>query len=74
MRKLDNVVCEDERMFVMFDECSCECMHTGCDVVVVCLFCSTMIPGNNVGPEGAKALAPALGQLRQLARLYMRGE
>ena len=46
------------------------CMHAGCDVV-----CFTMLmPGNNIGPEGAKALAPSLQHLKQLTTLYLGGE
>ena len=46
------------------------CMHAGCDVV-----CLTMlIPDNNLGPEGAKALAPSLAQLKQLTKLGLSGE
>ena len=42
---------------------------------VVTLFCFTMmISGNNIGSEGAKALAPSLGRLTQLTHLYLRGE
>ena len=33
-----------------------------------------MIPGNNIGAEGAKALAPALGHLTQLTMLFLDGE
>ena len=33
-----------------------------------------MIPGNNIGAEGVKALAPALGHLTQLKKLHVFGE
>ena len=33
-----------------------------------------MIPGNDIGAEGAKALAPALGHLTQLKELNLSGE
>ena len=36
--------------------------------------CCTMIPGNDIGAEGAKALSPALGHLTQLRGLYLGGE
>ena len=50
--------------------CKQVCMLAGCDVV-----CLTMlIPGNNLGPEGAKALAPSLAQLKQLTRLWLTRE
>ena len=45
-----------------------------------CLFCvcfvlvsPTMTPGNNIGPEGAKALAPSLAQLSWLNKLGLHG-
>ena len=43
---------------------------------VVTLLCVgyTMTPDNNIGDEGAKALAPALGRLSQLTELYLHGE
>ena len=45
-------------------------MHASCDVV-----CFTMmISGNNIGSEGAKALAPSLGRLTQLTELDLDGE
>ena len=44
-------------------------MHAVCDVIV-CV-CCTMIPGNDIGAEGAKALAPALGHLTQLTELNL---
>ena len=45
-------------------------MHAGCDVV-----CFTMlISDNNIGPEGAKALAPSLGKIKQLTSLWLGGE
>ena len=45
-------------------------MHADCDVI-----CFTMmISGNNIGPEGATALAPSLGRLTQLTKLYLNGE
>ena len=45
-------------------------MRAGCDVV-----CFTMlIPDNNIGPEGAKALAPSLGRLTELTKLCLSGE
>ena len=51
-------------------ECKQVRMHAGCDVV-----CFTMlISDNNIGPEGAKALAPSLGQLTQLTELSLRCE
>ena len=31
------------------------------------------LTSNNIGPEGAKALAPSLGQLKQLNELLLRG-
>ena len=44
--------------------------HAGCDVI-----CFTMmIPGNNIGSEGAKALAPSLGRLTKLTVLGLSGE
>ena len=45
-------------------------MHDGCDAV--CL--TMMAPGNNLGPEGAKALAPSLAQLKQLTTLGLNSE
>ena len=45
-------------------------MHVGCDVV-----CFTMIISDNgIGSEGAKALAPLMGQFNQLAELNLTGE
>ena len=45
-------------------------MHASRDVV-----CFTMmISGNNIGSEGAKALAPSLGRLTQLTTLNLTGE
>ena len=45
-------------------------------MVVVTLFCVdiTMIPDNNIGDEGVKALVPALKSLSQLTRLDLHGE
>ena len=43
-------------------------------VTVLLCVCCTMIPGNNIGAEGAKALAPALGHLTQLRELDLGGE
>ncbi len=43
------------------------------DVRLLCV-CCTMVPGNDIGPEGAKALAPVLGRLTQLTSLCMTGE
>ena len=42
-----------------------ECMHAGCDVVRFPM----MISDNNIGSEGATALAPSLGRLAKLAGL-----
>ena len=45
-------------------------MHAGCDVV-----CFTMmISENAIGAEGAKALAPSLGQFKQLTVLGLSRE
>ena len=33
-----------------------------------------MMPGNSIGEEGAKALAPVLGKLTQLTKLNLHGE
>ena len=45
-------------------------MHAGCDDV-----CFTMlISGNNIGPEGAKALVPSVGRLTQLSELGLGSE
>ena len=49
------------------------CMHAGCDVVGR-LFVSPLLPDNNIGPGGAKALAASLQQLDQLTLLSLRGE
>ena len=58
------------RVCCVGSECNQVCMHAGCDVV-----CFTMlIPGNNIGPEGAKALAPSLRKLTQLTQLNLGGE
>ena len=43
-------------------------------VVTLMCVCCTMIPGNGIGAEGAKALAPALGHLTQLTELNLGGE
>ena len=45
-------------------------------MVVVTLFCVdvTMIPDNNIGEEGVKALVPALKSLFQLTTLYLYSE
>ena len=40
---------------------------------VVCVCCA-MKPGNYIGTEGAKALAPVLGHLTQLTKLDLDGE
>ena len=45
-------------------------MCVGCDVAA---FCWTMVLGNDMGAEGAKALAPALSYLTQLTDLYLSG-
>ncbi len=48
-------------------ECKQVCMHADCDVV-----CFTMmISANNIGSEGASALAPSLKQLTQLTHLRL---
>ena len=36
--------------------------------------CVTMIPDNALGAKGTKALAPVLGHLTQLMKLYLNGE
>ena len=42
---------------------------------LLCCVCShTMIPDINIGAEGAKALAPALGRLSQLATVILHSE
>ena len=46
------------------------CMHAGCDVVRLAM----LTPDNKLGPEGAKALAPSLEQLKQLTTLDLQGE
>ena len=43
------------------------CMHAGCDDVCLAM----LTPGNNLGPEGAKALAPSLEKLTQLTTLNL---
>ena len=46
-------------------------------VVIFVLLCdcfTMMMPGNGIGPEGAKALAPSLGRLNQLNMLDLGGE
>ena len=63
-----------ECMFVMFvcvvSECKQVCMHSGCGVLC---FTTMMISANDIGLEGAKALAPSLGQLKQLTELGLHG-
>ena len=46
------------------------CIHAGCDVVCLAM----LTPGSNLGPEGAKALAPSLEQLKRLTTLYLGSE
>ena len=60
----------------MCDDC---CFVVVCSLVlmgVVTLFCVdvTMIPGNDIGVEGAKALVPGLKRLSQLTWLNLSGE
>ena len=53
-----------------------------CCAVIQCLpvmmyvfcFCCDMIPDNNIGVEGVKALVPALNNLSQLRELTLDGE
>ena len=59
--------------------CDASCVVVVCSVVlmvVVTLFCVdvTMIPANNIGVEGVKALVPALKSLPQLTTLNLGGE
>ncbi len=60
----------------MCDDC---CFVVVCSLVlmgVVTLFCVdvTMIPGNELGVEGVKALVPALKSLSQLTSLNLGSE
>ena len=63
-----------ECTFVVFccvgSECMQVCMHAGCDVVCFTI----MMSDNGIGQEGAKALSPSLGQLKQLTVLGLAGE
>ena len=65
-------------MFMMFllcgSVCKQVCMQSGCDVVLLCVCSTMMMPDNGIGPEGAKALAPALAQLSKLTWLGLGGE
>ena len=59
--------------------CDDSCFVVVCSVVlmvVVTLFCVdvTMIPDNNIGVEGVKALVPALKSLSQLTTLSLHSE
>ena len=57
-------------MFVVSGVNANRCVCVDCDTV-----CSTMmISDNEIGPEGAKALAPSLKQLNQLTTLELGGE
>ena len=49
-------------------------MHASCGVVCLFVCFTMMISGNDIGAEGAKALAPSLGQLKQLTTLVLDGE
>ena len=59
--------------------CDDSCFVVACSLVlmvVVTLFCVdvTMIPDNNIGVEGVKALVPALKSLSQLTTLNLNSE
>ena len=43
-------------------------------VVMLFRVCSTMVLGNDMGMEGAKALSRVLGRLTKLTKLYLGGE
>ena len=57
---------------VLVSDRVCAGVAVGCDVC--CVYCCVMISGNNIGAEGAEALAPALGHLSQLTVLLLTGE
>ena len=45
-----------------------------CCFILCCWVCVGVCSGNELGAEGAKALAPSLAKLTQLQTLYLGGE
>ena len=70
-----------ECMFIMFvmsgvNVSMCACMPV-VTLFAVCLFhhdTTCMIPDDNIGPDGAKALTPSLKCLSQLTVLNLKGD
>ena len=61
----------------MGSECEQVCMHACMPVVIfvlLCVYFTIMMPGNGIGPEGAKALAPSLAHLTKLTTLWLKGK
>ena len=50
------------------------CEQVCMPVVILLCVCCTMIPGNNIGAEGVKALAPQIEHLSQLTELKLFSE